>query len=279
MTRKTTVRSKDLNWDAAASDYAQYRSGYPASFFELARCFGIGHPDQRILDLGAGTGALALQFARQGARVVALDTSKNQLECLQATAQAEDLSVNVLQRHAEKTGLPASSFDVVTASMCWKYFNQGEIAQEVPRLLASGGRLLVSSIIWTSDDPIAKATDKLLTRLNPASYGVHQPIKYGPAPVPDWITPPFAVEGFHTWTEGIPFTRESWRGRIRASKWIRAALKPDQVETFDQEHDEVLRAFGSEDFLIPHRITVHVLNLEGGPPPQSPRNWFKRLLR
>jgi len=86
------------------------------------------------------------------------------------------------------------------------------------------------------------------------------------------------VEGFHTWIEGIPFTRESWRGRIRASKWLGPALEPAQIATFDQEHDEILRAFGAEDFVIPHRITVHVLNLEGRPLPEPPRHWTKRLL-
>lgn len=277
MAKPEAAPVKDLNWDAAASDYSRYRPGYPPSFFELLRGFGIGHPGQRILDLGAGAGALALPFARQGASVVALDISKGQLEYLEAVARAEGLAVSILQGQAERTGLPASSFDAVTASMCWSYFDRREIVREVPRLLAKGGRLLVSSVVWTGEDPVGRATNVLLARLHPGSFTIQS--TPAPRPTPEWLTPPFSVEGFRTWIEAIPFTPESWRGRIRASKWVGAALEPDQVEAFDREHEEVLRGFDPEAFRIPHRITVHVFNPEGSQEPQPNRSWIKRLLR
>jgi len=74
------------------------------------------------------------------------------------------------------------------------------------------------------------------------------------------VAPPFAVRSFHSWVEDIHFTRESWRGRIRASKWIGAALDAREVESFDLEHDALLRALAPERFPIPHRITLHVLD-------------------
>lgn len=275
MARSAAAPAKDLNWNAAAWDYAKYRPGYPPSFFDLLRCFGIGHPGQRILDLGAGTGALALPFARQGANVVALDVSKGQLEHLEAAALVEGLPVRVVQGKAEATGLPRSCFDVITASMCWGYFDPRETAREVPRLLTEGGRLLVSSLVWTGDDPVGRATNTLLARRFPGSFSCQpNPV---PGPVPGWLTPPFAVEGFRTWVETLLFTPESWRGRIRASKWVGAALGTEEMESFDREHEEVLRGYGPEAFLIPHRITMHVLNLEGRPT-QAPRmRMLKRL--
>jgi hypothetical protein len=93
----------------------------------------------------------------------------------------------------------------------------------------------VSSLVWSHDDPISKATDDLLAKYNPASAANRRAGR--PSPLPDWIVPPFSVKSFHTWIEGLPFSRESWRGRIRASKWIGAALPAEKVAAFDREHD------------------------------------------
>ena len=40
---------------------------------------------------------------------------------------------------------------------------------------------------------------------------------------------------YHVYEEGIPFTRQSWRGRSRACRAIEAALLADEVERFNQE--------------------------------------------
>jgi len=261
MTDKTIVPGAGLDWDATSSDYAQFRPGYPDSFFNILRQLGIGLVGQRILDLGAGTGALALRFARLGAQVTALDASKGQLEELKAKARLEHLEIETLHARAEETGLPADRFDTVTASMCWGYFEKGPIHREVERLLAPGGKLLVSSLVWSHDDPISRATDDLLAKHNPASVATHGAGR--PGAQPDWVEPPFSVKSFHTWIEGLPFSRESWRGRIRASKWIGAALPAEKVTAFDLEHDAVLRDIGPKQFTIPHRISLHILDFQG----------------
>jgi 2-polyprenyl-3-methyl-5-hydroxy-6-metoxy-1,4-benzoquinol methylase len=72
--KQLIVPGAGLNWNATSRDSSLHRPGYPASFFTLAyHNMGVELPGQQILDLGAGTGALALQFARQGSQVVALD--------------------------------------------------------------------------------------------------------------------------------------------------------------------------------------------------------------
>jgi len=258
MTTALIAPGAGLNWDATSEDYSRHRPGYPDSFFELAFQMGVGLAGQRILDLGAGTGALALQFARQSAQVVALDASRGQLESLKSKAERDRLDVQTLFARAEDTGLPSASYDAVTASMCWGYFDQRDISREVPRLLKPDGHLLVSSLIWTHDDPISKVTDDLIAAYNPASTRGRGGGS-APSAVPDWAAPTFSVTGFHSWIEGLPFTRESWRGRIRASKWIGAALDPAKVDAFDREHEILLRTVGPDRFVIPHRITLHVL--------------------
>jgi hypothetical protein len=61
----------------------------------------------------------------------------------------------------------------------------------------------------------------------------------------------------HAYEEGIPFTRESWRGRIRACRGIGATFPADEVERFDREHEALLRQIAPETFTILHQVWLH----------------------
>ncbi len=160
--------SKPLNWSATSQDYLQHRPGYPSQFFVLLQQFGIGLAGQDILHLGSGTGALAVPFAKQGARVTAVDLSEGQIQAGQQAALKHRVNITFKVAPAEATGLPDHSFDAITASMCWLYFDIKRMEVEVPRLLRPNGLLLVSILIWVSgEDPIARQTDELLAGLVP----------------------------------------------------------------------------------------------------------------
>lgn len=259
-TARKVVPGGGLNWNATSSDYALHRPTYPASFFNLMKLMGIGQPGQQILDLGAGTGALSIQFAKHGSQVVAIDASEGQLVELKKKAEALHLSIKTQYARAEDTGLPEHSFDAITASMCWGYFDKELMALEIPRLLKDKGVLLVSSLIWTHDDPVSKITDALIAEYNPASKVNSRTEQSNP--IPDWINQPFSIRGYYSYVEGLTFTREAWRGRIRATKWIGAALDNKTVISFDQQHEIALKKITDETFTIPHQITFHLVDVK-----------------
>ena len=62
--------------------------------------------------------------------------------------------------------------------------------------------------------------------------------------------------------EPIHFTRDTWRGRIRACRGIGAALSTGEVERFDAEHDTVLKDIAGERFTVLHRIVCHMLRFK-----------------
>jgi hypothetical protein len=140
---------------------------------------------------------------------------------------------------AEETGFPDHCFDVVSASMCWGYFDMKRMEVEVPRLLRVEGLLLASTLIWVRDeDSIAGQTDKLLAK---HAAGAVRLGRGGEAEIlPAWSLNQFSLKTYHEFKVDLPFTRQSWRGRIRASKWIGAALSAEQTESFDREHQVLL---------------------------------------
>jgi SAM-dependent methyltransferase len=256
MDQSVVVPGGGLDWNSTSGDYLAHRPGYPDDFFDLLQALGVGLPGQDVLDLGTGTGALSIPFARQGAHVVGVDASEKQLAAARSVAEREGLRVDLRFALAEETGLPDASFDAVTASMCWPYFDTARMSGEVLRLLRPEGLLLVASIVWVHEgNEIARATDALVSKYNEASRTWDRSRR---DPVPAWSLEYFRLRSYHTYVAPLAFTRESWRGRIRASKWIGAALPAAGVEAFDRELDEVLRRSTPERFDVPHRITIQV---------------------
>jgi SAM-dependent methyltransferase len=251
------AKTLGLNWSATSHDYLRYRPGYPKQFFTLLRQLGIGLAGQDILDLGSGTGALAVPFARQRARVTAVDSSGGQMRAGKEAARRYGVKIKFKVAHAEKTGLPDHSFDAITASMCWTYFDIHPMRLEVPRLLRPGGLLLVSSLMWVKKkDGVVGQTHDLIRKHNRESRKLER--RWDADVVPAWSRNWLRLKTFHEFQVNLPFSRESWRGRIRACRWIGAALEREQTEAFDREHAALLERVAPARFEIPHRVTIRI---------------------
>jgi SAM-dependent methyltransferase len=252
-----------IDWGRTSRDYSLHRPNYPDRFFDVLRSLGVGLKGQRILDLGTGVGFLALRFARQGAVVTGIDIAEGQIEEARRRGEAAGLSVDFLVGQAEHTGLSSEVFDVITASQAWLYFDAARAIAEVKRLLRPEGVLVTSHFSWLPrQDRIARASEDLVLRYNPKWTGADWA---GQIPLmPTWAEGHFELRGMFVFDEPIPFTRESWRGRIRACRGVGASLPDDHVERLDREHDALLLAMATDDFSVLHRIDAHVLRPMSG---------------
>lgn len=255
---------RDLDWSHISADYARYRAGYPRSFFNRVTALDIGLHGQRILDLGTGTGNLAREFARRGCHVTGIDISEGQIAEARRLAAEQGIDVNFRVAPAEETGLANHSFDVITASQCWLYFDRDKTVAEVKRLLVSNGHLMTCHLAWLPRrDAVAKQTEDLILKYNPDwtanNLSGHIPCR------PAWIGDDFFVSAFFVYEEPIPFTREAWRGRIRACRAIGAQLQPSEVENFDAEHAALLARTVPESFTILHWVDAHILKSKSTP--------------
>jgi SAM-dependent methyltransferase len=247
-----------VDWGKTSGDYAAWRPNYPDRFFDALKIYGVGTPNQHILDLGTGVGFLAVRFAGQGCRVTGVDISPEQIAEARRRAEFNGVTAAFLVAPAENTGLPDASFDVITASQAWLYFDKERTIREVKRLLKPNGLLVTTHCSWLPrEDPIARASEALVLHHNPTWTGGDWSGEI--ALIPKWSVDHFRFHAMFVFDEAILFTGESWRGRMRACRGVGAALQRQQVEAFDHEHEALLRSIAGEQFAVLHRIDAHLL--------------------
>ena len=252
---------KPFDWGKTSEDYQLYRPGYPEIFYEILYKLGIGLKNQKILDLGTGVGELAIQFAKQGSKVTANDISEKQINTAIEIASKNNLSIEFSVSAAEDINYNNKSFDVITASMCWLYFDKEKIIPVIKKLLTKDGLFLISVMIWLPyEDIVAKKTEELILKYNPKWSGAGFTDKKDP--IPEWSKSDFYLKSFHKFKMEIPFTHRSWRGRIRACRGIGASLPKEEIIKFDNELSNLLKNIVPEKFNILHLITINIFGLK-----------------
>lgn len=112
-----------------------------------ALAYGDVQPGQRVLDVCAGTGDLALLCARQQhgrGYVVGIDMNREMLRHAQHKQQAQEVSIRWFQGDAEALPFAAGSFDRVLIGFSTRNLSDlmGGL-QEMMRVLHPSGRLVV----------------------------------------------------------------------------------------------------------------------------------------
>ena len=100
----------------------------------------------RVLDVGCGTGELALWLAERGCAVTGVDFLEGPLEAARGKARARGLAVNFLKMEAAAIGTLPERFDAVTDCGLFHVFDDGGRAAYVAalaQLLEPGARLFL----------------------------------------------------------------------------------------------------------------------------------------
>jgi SAM-dependent methyltransferase len=114
-------------------------------------------PGERLLDLGCGGGRHAFEAARRGARVVAMDTDRAELDQVTATFAAmaeagevaEGASGQAVAGDATCIPFPDGSFDKVIAAEVLEHLPADQSAMnEITRVLRPGGMAAVTVPAW-----------------------------------------------------------------------------------------------------------------------------------
>lgn len=247
---------RTIDFGRTAEDYERFRPGFPAALFDRLLALGWIRPEDRALDVGSGTGAMALGLAGRGLAVTALDRSAELLQVLSRRAASAGLRVRVLRALAEETGEPVATYELYSAGQCWWWLDPARAIAEARRVLVPGGRILIASFCYLPlPGSVAERTEALILRHNPGwtaggSTGVF------PEQVTHLASARCAeVESF-SFDVPVSFTHEGWRGRIRACNGVAASLAPEEVRRFDEELAELLARDHPGELLVTHRVFV-----------------------
>jgi len=250
-------KGNSFDWGRASKDYAKYRDIYPREFYEGIIDLGLCVEGQNVLDLGTGTGVLPRNMYCWGAKFIGADISANQIDEARKISAENDMDIEFVVSSAENINFPANSFDVVTACQCHIYFDKNVVLNKISNVLKSQGHFCVLWMGWLPyEDKIAMASETLVLKYNPSWSG-------GNAVRPNiedtkamWSNSLFEVKEIKIYDLKVPFTRESWHGRIKACRGVGAStLSQKEIEQFESEHLQMLNIM-PETFEILHFVTV-----------------------
>ena len=127
-------------------------------------------------------------------------------------------------------------------------------------MLRPGGRVLFLCMEWLPfEDPVANASEHLVLKYNPSWTGAGETMH--PISVPDCYGAYFTLTHREEYLLDVPFTRESWNGRMRACRGVGASLPPEQIAAWEQEHMQMLEHLAPEAFTIRHYAAMAELTL------------------
>ena len=249
---------KAFDWGRTSSAYAKYRDIYPPVFFEKVAERGLCVKGQKVLDLGTGTGVVPRNMYRFGADWVGSDISENQIAQAKVLAEKDGMNIEFIVSSAEDIDYPDGEFDVITACQCFFYFDYDIVIPKLARLLKEGGRLVILFMAWVpADDPIAKASEELVLKYNPEWSGGGY--ERTPVFVPEIAEKYFNIEARDEYDIYVPFTRESWNGRMKACRGVGASMSEEDIALWEAEHIKMLSNTPSDELKILHHAASAIL--------------------
>ena len=249
---------KAFDWGRTSEAYAKYRDIYPELFYKKIVDRGLCTAGQKVLDIGTGTGVLPRNLYRYGADWTGTDISPEQIEQARILADAAGMKIDFQAVSAEAVDFPAGTFDVITACQCFWYFNHELVMPKLAELLKPDGKLLILYMAWLPfEDKIAGASEDLVLKYSPNWTGAGE--TRHPVWIPDITYDYFEMEEHEEYDLTVPFTKESWHGRMRACRGVGASLSEEELSSWDAEHRALLEEIAPEEFEVLHYASFAVL--------------------
>jgi ubiquinone/menaquinone biosynthesis C-methylase UbiE len=185
---KIKIMDSEQGYNLAAPDYDK-KETYLNSFEQHKLLPLLGDVrEKNILDVGAGTGRLALLLCERGALLTALDVSEEMLKILQKKSGNRS-NIKCVVGDAENMELPDESFDIVVAAFLIVHLkNPLFFFKEAYRVLKPGGLFVVTNInqkeppeIKTREgsikiDSFYHRRDKIREQLEEVAFGIEKEV-------------------------------------------------------------------------------------------------------
>ena len=211
--------------------------------------------NERVLDVGCGTGVVAITAARTGARVTGVDFSPELLARARDNAALAQTEVDWQEGDIEHLPFKDGAFDVVVSQWGHIFAPRPEVAiGEMLRVLKAGGRIAFST--WPPELHMGRMF---------ALIGKHMPPPPGVAPPPQWGDPSTVRQRLGNAVRDIVFDRDALRTPILSPQHQRAMFErtvgplvklvqmlesdPPKLAAFRREFDEITAQYFENNYL------------------------------
>jgi SAM-dependent methyltransferase len=202
-----------------------------------------------VLDVGCGTGVVAVTAARLGAKVRGLDLSPVLVEHARSNASLAGVEVDFTEGDAEALPYGDASFDVVLSQFGHMFAPRPEVAiSEMLRVLKPGGTIAFST--WPPEHFVGQMF---------ALVGKHMPPPPGVSPPPQWGDPNVVRQRLGDAVTGLFFDRGVMRFPALSPQHYRKGMEetlgpvvklvanlrsePQKLATFRSELDAFLAQY------------------------------------
>jgi SAM-dependent methyltransferase len=223
----------------------------------LIQALGV-QPNDKVLDVAAGSGNAAIPAARAGAHVTATDLASELFDAGRRDAAVAGVNVSWLEADAERLPFGDGSFDVAMSSVGVMFtpFHQRS-ADELVRVVRPGGR--IGLINWTPGGFIGEVFATMKPYAAPPPAGAQPPPLWGD---PDHLARLFGdkvtgvrterrmltVDRFHAPEDFLAFFKKTYGPTIAV--YARLANDPTASAELDQTLTELARDnFGGQPFM------------------------------
>jgi ubiquinone/menaquinone biosynthesis C-methylase UbiE len=170
--KRVKTRLKQI-WMAGDYDrFSRYMEGGAREFYERLHVA----PGCRLLDVGCGSGQLALMAAKDRLEVTGVDIARNLVERARVRAQAEGLRARFEEADAEALPFEEASFDVVASLIGAMFAPRPDlVAKELLRVCEPGGTIAMAN--WTPQGFVGQMFKTVSTFIAPS--GMPSPVLWG----------------------------------------------------------------------------------------------------
>jgi ubiquinone/menaquinone biosynthesis C-methylase UbiE len=143
----------------------------------LVRFAGV-KPGEEVLDIGTGTGVVAITAARAGAHVTAIDLTPVLVEHARENSKVAGVDVAWHEGDAEDLPFPDASFDVVISQFGHMFAPRPDVAMaEIRRVLKPSGRVAFTT--WPPDRLVGGTFALVGRHMPPPPPGASPPPQWG----------------------------------------------------------------------------------------------------
>jgi ubiquinone/menaquinone biosynthesis C-methylase UbiE len=134
-----TVPHEPRRFQGTAAFYERYRLAYPGRLVRRVVALAGLRPGDAVLDLGCGTGMLAIPFAQAGMAVTAMDPEPDMLAACDAGARAAGVMVRMVQGSSYDLTPAMGPFKLVTMGRSFHWMDRAATLAMLDRIVTPDG--------------------------------------------------------------------------------------------------------------------------------------------